>query len=110
MFHHANLDLAVNCQSDGPTGNRELDRSIPAWVRDPAGIGISDAVSPGARLGAIATNVVGLMQDEAHREASFITFIATASDMSILGLGAAFWGIVLGAATHLILKKTSHSR
>ncbi|CAN7796810.1 benzoate/H(+) symporter BenE family transporter [Paraburkholderia hospita] len=63
-----------------------------------------------ALLGAIATNVVGLVQDAAHREASFITFIATASNMSFLGLGAAFWGIVLGTAAHLILKKTSHRR
>lgn len=63
-----------------------------------------------ALLGAIATNVVGLVQDAAHREASFITFIATASNMSFLGLGVAFWGIVLGTAAHLILKKTSHRR
>jgi benzoate membrane transport protein len=58
-----------------------------------------------ALLGAVATNIIGLVQDEAHREASIITFIATASNMSFLGLGAAFWGIVLGTAAHLILTK-----
>ncbi|WP_250530005.1 benzoate/H(+) symporter BenE family transporter [Caballeronia sp. ATUFL_F1_KS4A] len=56
-----------------------------------------------ALLGAIAANVVGLVQDEAHREASFIAFIATASNMSFLGLGSAFWGIVLGTMAHLVL-------
>ena len=61
-----------------------------------------------ALLGAIATNIVGLVQDDAHREASFITFIATASNMSFLGLGAAFWGIVLGTLAHLVLGKTGH--
>ncbi|BCG02615.1 benzoate transporter (plasmid) [Paraburkholderia sp. PGU19] len=63
-----------------------------------------------ALLGAIATNIVGLVQDEAHREASLITFIATASNMSFLGLGAAFWGIVLGATAHLVLRKAGHKR
>jgi benzoate membrane transport protein len=63
-----------------------------------------------ALLGAIATNIVGLVQDEAHREASFITFIATASNMSFLGLGAAFWGIVLGTSAHLVLRKDGDRR
>ncbi|BFG77301.1 benzoate/H(+) symporter BenE [Paraburkholderia terrae] len=63
-----------------------------------------------ALLGAIATNIVGLVQDDAHREASFITFIATASNMSFLGLGAAFWGIVLGTLAHLVLGKAGHRR
>ncbi|SDH34204.1 benzoate membrane transport protein [Paraburkholderia steynii] len=63
-----------------------------------------------ALLGAIATNIVGLVQDDAHREASFITFIATASNMSFLGLGAAFWGIVLGTLAHLVLGGAGHRR
>ncbi|KDR27129.1 benzoate/H(+) symporter BenE family transporter, partial [Caballeronia zhejiangensis] len=61
-----------------------------------------------ALLGAIAANVVGLVQDEAHREASFIAFIATASNMSFLGLGSAFWGIVLGTMAHLVLGRARH--
>ncbi|SAK44757.1 benzoate transporter [Caballeronia pedi] len=61
-----------------------------------------------ALLGAIAANIVGLVQDEAHREASFITFIATASNMSFLGLGSAFWGIVLGTVAHLVLGRAQH--
>ncbi|SAL83899.1 benzoate transporter [Caballeronia arvi] len=63
-----------------------------------------------ALLGAIAANIVGLVHDEAHREASFITFIATASNMSFLGLGSAFWGIVLGTLAHLILGRAKHTR
>jgi len=60
-----------------------------------------------ALLGAIATNIVGLVQDEAHREAAFIAFIATASNMSFLGLGSAFWGIILGSAAHVMLRRTA---
>ena len=63
-----------------------------------------------ALLGAIAANIVGLVHDEAHREASFITFIATASNMSFLGLGSAFWGIVLGTVAHLILGRGKATR
>ncbi|SPB15560.1 benzoate transporter [Caballeronia novacaledonica] len=63
-----------------------------------------------ALLGAIVANVVGLVQDEAHREASFITFIATASNMSFLGLGSAFWGIVFGTLAHLVLGRAKHTR
>ena len=63
-----------------------------------------------ALLGAIAANIVGLVHDEAHREASFITFIATASNMSFLGLGSAFWGIVLGTLAHLILGSAKQKR
>ncbi|MBP0596208.1 benzoate/H(+) symporter BenE family transporter [Paraburkholderia sp. LEh10] len=63
-----------------------------------------------ALLGAIATNIAGLVQDEDHREASLITFIATASNMSFLGLGAAFWGIVLGLLAHLVLGTTGQRR
>lgn len=56
-----------------------------------------------ALLGATLSNLIALVQDEQHREASFITFVATASGMSFLGLGSAFWGIVIGSLAHLVL-------
>jgi benzoate membrane transport protein len=63
-----------------------------------------------ALLGAIATNIVGMVKDESYREAAFITFIATASNMSYLGLGSAFWGIVLGSAANAVLTKAASTR
>ncbi|MGJ7918532.1 benzoate/H(+) symporter BenE family transporter [Massilia sp. LXY-6] len=56
-----------------------------------------------ALLGAIAGNLAGVMAADDHREASVITFLATASGMSFLGLGSAFWGIVIGMAACRIL-------
>ncbi len=56
-----------------------------------------------ALLGAIATNVVEAVREEGHREAAIITFLATASNMTYLGLGSAFWGAVLGGAAYAIL-------
>ena len=33
-----------------------------------------------------------------------MTFIVSASGMSLLGLGAAFWGLVFGLAVHALLQ------
>lgn len=57
-----------------------------------------------ALIGAIASNVMGAIEDGEHREASIITFLATASGLTLFGLGSAFWGIVIGSATALSLK------
>lgn len=57
-----------------------------------------------ALVGAIASNVVGTVQDEEHREAAMITFLATASNMSFLGLGSAFWGVVIGGFAYAVLR------
>jgi benzoate membrane transport protein len=58
-----------------------------------------------ALLGAIAANVTTVVREEDHREASVITFLATASGMSFLGLGSAFWGVVIGGFAYLVLNK-----
>ena len=36
-------------------------------------------------------------KDEKSREAALITFLVTASGLSLWGVGAAFWGVVAGA-------------
>jgi benzoate membrane transport protein len=58
-----------------------------------------------ALLGAITTNVLAVVQEEEHREASMITFLATASGMTFSGLGSAFWGIVIGGFAYLVLNQ-----
>ncbi|MEG2630533.1 MAG: benzoate/H(+) symporter BenE family transporter, partial [Comamonas sp.] len=57
-----------------------------------------------ALIGAIASNLELLAQERGTLEASVIAFLATASGMSLFGLGAAFWGVVLGMASHLMLR------
>ena len=59
-----------------------------------------------ALLGAIGGSLAGAMDDADHREASVITFLATASGMTFWGLGSAFWGVLIGAATYLVLHKS----
>lgn len=58
-----------------------------------------------ALLGAIGGSLAGAMNDADHREASIITFLATASGMTFWGLGSAFWGVVIGTVAYLLLHK-----
>lgn len=56
-----------------------------------------------ALLGAIAGNLFAALEDASHREASLITFVVTASGMSLYGLSSAFWGVVIGYGCYLVL-------
>ena len=58
-----------------------------------------------ALIGAITSGIVGMAADEGHRDASIITFLASASGMNFLGIGSAFWGLVMGGAAYLMLHK-----
>ncbi|SFB89444.1 benzoate/H(+) symporter BenE family transporter [Massilia yuzhufengensis] len=49
-----------------------------------------------ALLGPILATLNGVVAAHDHREAALVAFVATASGTSFLGLGAAFWGIVIG--------------
>ncbi len=56
-----------------------------------------------ALLGAIGGALTTAMSVPADREAALITFLVTASGMSLMGLSAAFWGLIFGLAAHLLL-------
>lgn len=58
-----------------------------------------------ALIGAITTGIVGMVADESHRDASVITFLATASGMHFLDMGSAFWGLVIGCLAYFMLHK-----
>ncbi|SDM34039.1 benzoate membrane transport protein [Franzmannia pantelleriensis] len=58
-----------------------------------------------ALIGAIATNISQAAAQRDHLEASIITFLATASGMSLWGLGSAFWGVLIGSAAYLVLHR-----
>lgn len=62
-----------------------------------------------ALIGAIGGNLTAALAEAEHREAAVITFLATASGMSFLGLGAAFWGILIGSLAYLVLHKREWS-
>ncbi|SUA58355.1 Inner membrane protein ydcO [Oligella ureolytica] len=55
-----------------------------------------------ALMSSINGNIVLAVEDKENREAALLTFIATASGMSFLGLASAFWGIVIGMTAALL--------
>ncbi|GAB0152584.1 benzoate/H(+) symporter BenE family transporter [Marinobacterium sp. BA1] len=55
-----------------------------------------------ALLGAISNSLTAALEDKTHLDASLITFMATASGVSIFGIGSAFWGVVLGSAVYVL--------
>nr|WP_295714061.1 benzoate/H(+) symporter BenE family transporter [uncultured Halomonas sp.] len=62
-----------------------------------------------ALIGAISSNISAFAAEKSHLEASVITFIATASGISFLGLGSAFWGVVVGALAYNLLHRRFNS-
>lgn len=61
------------------------------------------AIAGLALLGTIGSSLAGALADEGGRDAALVTFICTASGMSFLGIGSAFWGLVLGLCVHAAL-------
>ena len=62
------------------------------------------AIAGLALLGTIGNGLASALQDEQQREAALITFLVTASGVSLLGIGAAFWGMLAGALAILVLQ------
>ena len=56
-----------------------------------------------ALLGTIAGSLANAMNDVNSREAALITFLATAANITLFGIGGAFWGLVLGLIAYLVL-------
>ncbi|GAA0788898.1 benzoate/H(+) symporter BenE family transporter [Marinobacterium sediminicola] len=61
-----------------------------------------------ALLGAICNSLSAALDDREHLDASLVTFMATASGISIWGVGAAFWGVVLGSAVYALNEGLKH--
>lgn len=58
-----------------------------------------------ALIGAISANINIAMKDDSQRDSALITFLATASGMSFLGLSSVFWGLLIGMVAHFVLTK-----
>ncbi|WP_434680896.1 benzoate/H(+) symporter BenE family transporter [Pseudomonas sp. R1-18] len=56
-----------------------------------------------ALFGSIINGLTVAMSEPSEREAALITFMVTASGLTLFSIGSAFWGIVAGAVTMLIL-------
>lgn len=56
-----------------------------------------------ALLGTIGGSLAGAMADASSREASLITFLAAAANITLFGIGGAFWGLLIGLVAYVVL-------
>jgi len=61
------------------------------------------AVAGLALFGTIGGGLATAMKDDAQREPALVTFLVTASGLSLGGIGSAFWGVVAGGMALLVL-------
>ena len=58
-----------------------------------------------ALMGTIGNGLAAAVLEERNREAAIITFLVTASGVSMLGIGSAFWGLVAGVLAMAVLAR-----
>ena len=68
----------------------------PSWIQTLAGL---------ALLGTISGSLYQALNHEAERDAAIVTFLMTASGATILGIGSAFWGLVLGGLCYAVFSR-----
>ncbi len=56
-----------------------------------------------ALLGTIGGSLASAMVDAKSREAALITFLASAANITLLGIGGAFWGLLIGLVAYAVL-------
>ncbi|WP_033346863.1 benzoate/H(+) symporter BenE family transporter [Kitasatospora aureofaciens] len=56
-----------------------------------------------ALLASLQGSLAAAVAEERGRDAAVVTFLASASGMSLFGIGSAFWGLLFGLGTHLLL-------
>lgn len=56
-----------------------------------------------ALLGTIGGSLANALADPNGRETALITFLATAANVTLFGIGGAFWGLMAGVMAHLLI-------
>ncbi|MEY3665201.1 MAG: hypothetical protein RLZZ153_1383 [Pseudomonadota bacterium] len=62
-----------------------------------------------ALIPTIGAGLVSALEEPADREAALITFLCTASGLTLWGVSSAFWGLVLGLLTLALRKRLQRS-
>ena len=65
-----------------------------SWIQMLAGL---------ALLGTISGSLFQALHNEAERDAAIVTFLVTASGLTVFGVGSAFWGLVVGGICYAVL-------
>ena len=64
------------------------------------------AIAGLALFGSIGNGLAIALSDEANREAALVTFFATASGVTLFGIGSAFWGLLAGVLATFVRYRT----
>jgi benzoate membrane transport protein len=62
------------------------------------------AIAGLALIGTIGNGLAAALSIERDREPALIAFLVTASGITLLGIGSAFWGLIAGALALLVLR------
>ncbi len=73
-------------------------------VTEAAPAGIVETVAGLALLATFASAVVAALDDPAGRTSAAVTFLVAASGLQLLGVGAAFWALVVGLAVRATIE------
>lgn len=66
-----------------------------SWIQMLAGL---------ALLGTISGSLYQALLHEAERDAAIVTFLVTASGLTLMGIGSAFWGLIAGEICYATLR------
>jgi benzoate membrane transport protein len=58
-----------------------------------------------ALIGPLLTAFTNALAEPEAREGALFAFLVTAADLPLLGIGAPFWGLVIGLAVYVLLRK-----
>jgi benzoate membrane transport protein len=73
--------------------------ALPAvWIQMLAGL---------ALLGTLGGSLFQSLNVAGERDAAMVTFLVTASGITLAGVGSAFWGLVIGGASFVLLSRTA---
>ncbi|WP_295947243.1 benzoate/H(+) symporter BenE family transporter [uncultured Xanthomonas sp.] len=64
------------------------------------------AIAGIALFGTIGNSLASALREEREREPALIAFLVTASGLSLFGIGAALWGLLAGAATLALWRRS----
>ncbi|WP_061067945.1 benzoate/H(+) symporter BenE family transporter [Citrobacter sp. FDAARGOS_156] len=71
-----------------------------SWIQMLAGL---------ALLGTISGSLYQALLHEAERDAAIVTFLVTASGLTLMGIGSAFWGLIAGGICYATLRLSRHT-
>ena len=69
-----------------------------------------EAIAGLALLGSFSTAIVGALSDSEHREAAAVTFLFSASGLAFIGVGGAFWGLLVGGIMYAVANYRKQKR